>query len=115
MPSSRACAASPHDAGHIAACASSPRSAWAASGRSASRWSWRSGRETARFIAGLIGAAANVGFLLVAHLSMALVGFRIRCCSMLSGMGVSEEWIDHLLAQLGVAVLDDFRTRCRRC
>ncbi len=48
-------------------------------------------------IAGLIGAAANVGFLLVALLSMALVGFVSGVGSMLSGMGVSEQWIDHLL------------------
>jgi MFS family permease len=48
-------------------------------------------------IAGLIGAAANVGFLLVAVLSIALVSFISGVSSILSGMGVSEAWIDHLL------------------
>ena len=48
------------------ACGSSRRWAWAANGRSAWRWSWKSGRTSSRaFMAGLIGAAANVGYLLV--------------------------------------------------
>jgi MFS family permease len=49
-------------------------------------------------IAGLIGAAANVGFLLVALLSMALVSFISGVASLLGSLGVSQEWIDHLLA-----------------
>lgn len=49
-------------------------------------------------IAGLIGAAANVGFLLVALLSMALVSFISGIEGLMQSLGVSEGWIDHLLA-----------------
>jgi MFS family permease len=48
-------------------------------------------------IAGLIGASANVGFLLVALLSMALSNFIFGVTSLLQGLGVSQDWIDHLL------------------
>ena len=49
-------------------------------------------------IAGLIGAAANVGFLLVAVLSIALLSFISGVGSLLSAIGVSDGWIDHLLS-----------------
>ena len=50
------------------------------------------------FIAGLIGAASNVGFLLVAVLSMGLTGFIGGVHSMLMTIGISEESAQHLLA-----------------
>jgi MFS family permease len=49
-------------------------------------------------IAGLIGAAANVGFLLVALLSMGLVGFIGGVEVMLRGIGLSEAATQSLLA-----------------
>jgi MFS family permease len=51
--------------------------------------------------AGLIGAAANVGFLLVALLSMALASFISGLESVMQSIGVSQSWIDHLLANSG--------------
>jgi MFS family permease len=51
--------------------------------------------------AGLIGAAANVGFLLVALLSMALASFISGVGSAMQAIGVSEKWIEHLLANSG--------------
>jgi MFS family permease len=51
--------------------------------------------------AGLIGAAANVGFLLVALLSMALASFISGVGSVMQSTGVSEGWIEHLLANSG--------------
>jgi len=50
------------------------------------------------FIAGLIGAASNVGFLLVALLSMGLTGFIDGTHSVLTSIGISEESSQHLLA-----------------
>ncbi|HCN79355.1 MAG TPA: MFS transporter, partial [Verrucomicrobiales bacterium] len=49
-------------------------------------------------IAGLIGAAANVGFLLVALLSMGLVGFIGGVEVMLKGIGLSDAATQSLLA-----------------
>jgi len=49
-------------------------------------------------IAGLIGAAANVGFLLVALLSMGLANFMSGVDSLMQAIGISDAWIDHLLA-----------------
>jgi MFS transporter, SHS family, sialic acid transporter len=51
--------------------------------------------------AGLIGAAANVGFLLVALLSLVMVNFLSAIASFLAGLGLSEESIQHLLANSG--------------
>jgi MFS family permease len=48
-------------------------------------------------VAGLIGAAANVGFLMVAVLSMGLVGFIDGMNSFLRGIGFSEGLADYLL------------------
>ena len=50
------------------------------------------------FIAGLIGAASNVGFLMVAILSMGLTGFIEGIHSVLTTIGISEESSQHLLA-----------------
>ena len=49
-------------------------------------------------MAGIIGAAANVGFLLVALLSIVLLSFISGIGSLLGALGVSEGWIDHLLS-----------------
>jgi MFS family permease len=51
--------------------------------------------------AGLIGAAANVGFLLVALLSLVMVNFLSGIASFLGGLGLSEASIQHLLANSG--------------
>ena len=48
--------------------------------------------------AGLIGAASNVGFLLVGVLSMGLVGFITGVESMLLGVGLSQSTTDSLLS-----------------
>jgi MFS family permease len=48
-------------------------------------------------MAGIIGAAANVGFLLVAVLSIVLVNFISGVESFLGAIGMSEAWTDHLL------------------
>lgn len=52
-------------------------------------------------VAGLIGAAANVGFLLVGVLSMALVGFIAAAESLMLGIGLSEQLTGKLLANSG--------------
>jgi MFS transporter, SHS family, sialic acid transporter len=49
------------------------------------------------FLAGLIGAAANVGFLAVALLSMVLVSFITGVGEMMLSMGVSQRIVDTLL------------------
>lgn len=56
-----------------------------------------SGKSRA-FIAGLIGAASNVGFLLVALLSMGLTGFIGRTQSAMLSLGISEATSQHLLS-----------------
>ena len=53
------------------------------------------------FTAGLIGAAANVGFLLVAILSLVMVNFLSGIAAILAGLGLSEDSIQHLLANSG--------------
>ena len=53
------------------------------------------------FTAGLIGAAANVGFLLVALLSLVLVKFMGGIEATLASMGVSRSALDWLLAGQG--------------
>ncbi len=55
-------------------------------------------RKSRALIAGLIGAAANVGFLVVALLSMGLVGFIGGVKSFLLGIGLSETMTTSLLA-----------------
>ena len=50
------------------------------------------------FIAGLIGAASNVGFLLVALLSMGLIGFIGGVHTVLTTIGISEETSQYLIA-----------------
>jgi MFS family permease len=48
-------------------------------------------------VAGLIGAAANIGYLLVAVLSMFLLTFIGGVESLLLGIGIPESGVDHLL------------------
>jgi MFS transporter, SHS family, sialic acid transporter len=48
------------------------------------------------FMAGLIGAAANVGYLAVGFVGLVLVQFLASIHSSLLGMGVSEEWAHSL-------------------
>jgi SHS family sialic acid transporter-like MFS transporter len=52
-------------------------------------------------IAGLIGAAANVGYLLVAVLSMAMLSFITNVKGVLLGVGLSEGLTNQLLANSG--------------
>lgn len=48
-------------------------------------------------VAGLIGAAANIGYLLVAVLSMSLLSFIGTVEQLMLGLGLSQETADHLL------------------
>ncbi len=50
------------------------------------------------FVAGLIGAAANVGYMLVAVLSMGLTGFTASIRSTMATVGFSQDTIEHLMA-----------------
>ena len=79
--------------------ASSPLWAWAANGRSASPLSWKCGAvDRGPLLAGVIGAAANFGYLLVALISLGLARFA-RCCS---AWGLPEAWVQwRLLMVLG--------------
>ena len=49
------------------------------------------------FLAGLIGAAANVGYLLVGLISLGLLSFINRCGDILRGIGMSQSVVDTLL------------------
>lgn len=53
------------------------------------------------FLAGLIGAAANVGYLLIALTGLWLNNFIAETHSFLLASGLSEEFVDHLLANNG--------------
>lgn len=53
------------------------------------------------FIAGLIGAAANVGFLLVALLSMGMQGMLAEINSGMQAIGLSKEFVERLLSNNG--------------
>jgi MFS family permease len=57
------------------------------------------------FLAGLIGAAANVGFLLIAVLGLGLVSLLAETRDLLLAMQLSEDWVDHLLAGHGWRLL----------
>jgi MFS family permease len=50
------------------------------------------------FLAGLMGAASNVGFMLVALISLGMVSFLHGAESLLSGLGASPELVSWLLA-----------------
>ncbi len=53
------------------------------------------------FIAGLIGAAANVGFLLVALLSMGMLSLLQELNSGMQAIGLSKEFVERLLSNNG--------------
>ena len=53
------------------------------------------------FMAGLIGAAANVGYLMVSLVSLGLVTFILRVRTLLLDVGLSQSWVDHLTANQG--------------
>ena len=53
------------------------------------------------FIAGLIGAAANVGFLLVALLSMGMKSLMVSLNTGMQAIGMSEEFVTQLLSNGG--------------
>ncbi len=53
------------------------------------------------FLAGLIGAAANVGYLLVGLISLWLLNFNDAFGKLLAGVGISPAAVNHLLANDG--------------
>ncbi len=53
------------------------------------------------FLAGLIGAAANVGFLLIALVGLALSQFIVAAAEGLSSIGLSQAWVDKLIGADG--------------
>jgi MFS family permease len=57
------------------------------------------------FLAGLIGAAANVGYLLIALVGIWVLQSVQQTQSLLSGLGLSEDWVKHLLANDGWRLL----------
>jgi MFS family permease len=52
-------------------------------------------------LAGLIGAAANVGFLLIALVGLALANFIVAATDALRASGLSEEWVTKLIGEDG--------------
>ncbi len=64
---------------------------------------WPSNRRP--ILAGLIGAAANVGFLGVAFVGVALASVIDSLHSLLSGMGMPQSWVNALLANSGWRLL----------
>ena len=63
------------------------------------------GGRSRGLLAGLIGAAANLGYVLVAVLSMSIVEVRHSLSSALEFVGVSEHWITRLSANSGWRML----------
>jgi SHS family sialic acid transporter-like MFS transporter len=57
------------------------------------------------FMAGLIGAAANVGYLLVAIVGLTLTSFLGQLTALLQATGMSPEWVEHLMAGQGWRVM----------
>jgi MFS family permease len=57
------------------------------------------------FLAGLIGAASNVGFLLIAVLGLGLVSLLGETRDVLLAIHLPENWVDHLLAGSGWRLL----------
>src|SRR5438445_4072701 len=53
------------------------------------------------FLAGLIGAAANVGYLLIALLGLVVGSLIAETASLLSGIGLPKEWVAALVANGG--------------
>jgi MFS transporter, SHS family, sialic acid transporter len=57
------------------------------------------------FMAGLIGAAANVGYVLVGFTGLMLSSLIVRVESSLLAVGLSESWVEHLTANNGWRLL----------
>ncbi len=57
------------------------------------------------FMAGLIGAAANVGYLMVAFIGLVLSSFIGGVRETLSDAGMSQSWIEHLTANQGWRIM----------
>jgi MFS family permease len=57
------------------------------------------------FLAGLIGAAANVGYLLIALLGLVLGSLIAETSSLLNGLGLPESWVKALVANGGWRLL----------
>jgi len=57
------------------------------------------------FLAGLIGAAANVGYLLIAVVGLALVSVLGETRGWLLGVGLPERWVEALVAHSGGRLL----------
>lgn len=57
------------------------------------------------FMAGLIGAAANVGYLMVAFIGLVLSSFILSLRTGLLDIGMSQAWVDHLTANQGWRIM----------
>jgi MFS transporter, SHS family, sialic acid transporter len=57
------------------------------------------------FMAGLIGAAANVGYVLVGFIGLALLSVLATVESTLLGVGLSSEWVQMLMANKGWRIM----------
>lgn len=57
------------------------------------------------FMAGLIGAAANVGYLMVAFIGLVLSSFIVGVREKLLDVGMSQSWTDHLTANQGWRIM----------
>lgn len=57
------------------------------------------------FMAGLIGAAANVGYLMVAFIGLVLSSFIVGVREKLLDVGMSQSWTDHLTADQGWRIM----------
>ena len=57
------------------------------------------------FMAGLIGAAANVGYLMVALIGLVLSSFLLNVKGKLLEFGLSQSWVDHLTANQGWRIM----------
>lgn len=57
------------------------------------------------FMAGLIGAAANVGYLMVAFVGLMLSSFIAKIATLLADVGFSQAWVDHLTANQGWRIM----------
>jgi SHS family sialic acid transporter-like MFS transporter len=57
------------------------------------------------FMAGLIGAAANVGYLMVSLIGLVLSTFILRVSTTLLDIGMSQDWVDHFTANQGWRIM----------
>ena len=66
-------------------------------------------------LAGLIGAAANVGYLLIGVLALGLTQVLTDLHGLLVALGMSTEWVELPDRQLGLAPPDARSAPCRPC